>query len=117
MTGWVVVGWGGLTGRLLQQRRQVVRRLRDPPTMIVLVSALAVALVAALLLSLLRARAAERAARAALDSERRARAAAAVSADAQPGQAETAWSERRGDLERYRPEKVELLTAGREALK
>src|SRR3954470_11995032 len=116
MTGWVVVGWGGLTARLLQQRRQVVRRLRDPPSMIVLVSALAVALVAALLVSL-RARAAERAARAALDAERRARAADAETSAELRAQLEASWSGRLADLERVTREKVELLTSGREELR
>jgi DNA recombination protein RmuC len=84
--------------------------------MIVLVSALAVALVAALLLSL-RARAAERAARAALDLERRARAADLESAAALREQLEASWSGRLADLERVTREKVELLTAGREELR
>jgi len=84
--------------------------------MIVLVSALAVAVVAALLVSL-RARAAERAARAALDAERRARAADAESADALRAQLEASWSGRLADLERVTREKVELLTAGREEMK
>jgi DNA recombination protein RmuC len=84
--------------------------------MIVLVSALAVALVAAVLVSL-RARAAERAARAALDAERRARAADAESAAALRIQLEESWSGRLADLERVTREKVELLTAGREELR
>ena len=84
--------------------------------MIVLVSALAVALVAALLVSL-RARAAERAARSALDAERRARAADSEAAVALREQLEASWSGRLADLERVTREKVELLTAGREALR
>jgi DNA recombination protein RmuC len=77
--------------------------------MIVLVSALAVALVAALLVSLR--------ARAALDAERRGRAADAEVAAALRAQLEASWSGRLADLERVTQEKVELLTSGREEMR
>jgi hypothetical protein len=83
----------------MQRRRQDVRCSRDPDGMIVVLSALAVALVAALLVSL-RARAAERTARAALDVERRARAADAESARDLRAHLEVSHRERLADLER-----------------
>src|SRR4051812_38832966 len=77
--------------------------------MIVLVLALAVALVVALLTCLR--------ARAALDAERRARAADAESAAALRGQLEDSHRERLADLERVTREKVELLRSGRDEMR
>src|SRR3954451_9873225 len=77
--------------------------------MIVLVLALAVALVVALLTCLR--------ARAALDAERRARAADAESAAALRGQLEDSHRERLADLERVTREKVELLSSGRDEMR
>jgi len=82
--------------------------------MIVVSSALAVALLAALLAAL-RARAIERDARAALDAERRGRAADAEAARGLRDQMEASHRERLADLERATREKVELLSGNREA--
>lgn len=77
--------------------------------MIVVCTVLAVALLAALLVALR--------ARAALDAERRARAADAAAAQGLRDQAEAAHRERLGDLERATREKVELLTGSRDELR
>ena len=82
--------------------------------MIVVSSALAVALLVALLMAL-RARAIERDARAALDAERRGRTADAEAARGLRDQMEASHRERLADLERATREKVELLSGNREA--
>jgi DNA recombination protein RmuC len=84
--------------------------------MIVVTSALAVALVAALLLWL-RARAGERVVRHALEAERRARAADAEAARSLREQVEDSHRHRLADLERATQEKMALLTGGREELR